>query len=214
MTRYSAFCLLAFMLLIGMTGTAVASSEAERRLDHFFRSIQSMSADFVQEVHDEQGKLLRKAQGRFELLRPGRFRWDYLKPSPQQIVSDGQYLWLYDEELAQVTVKKLGEALGASPILLLSEPRSVRDDFIITDTRERDGVAWMELVPKLKDTDFTRIEVGLANDGVREMRLTDQFGQHTVIRFRNVRINHAIPARDFVFTPPPEADVIGLDPAG
>ncbi len=199
------------LLLLFLSLAAQAASEAERRLDHFFRSIQSVQADFVQEVHDEKGRLLRKARGRFELLRPGRFRWDYTEPSPQQIVSDGQYLWIYDQELAQVTVKKLGKALGASPLLLLSEPRSVRDDFIITDTREHDGVAWMELIPKLKDTDFTRIEVGLTNEGVKEMHLTDQFGQNTVIRFEHLRINQPIDAGDFLFTPPPEADVLGLD---
>lgn len=199
------------VLTLFLFTTQAWADTATDRLDYFFKSVGSLSSTFNQIVRDEHGGLVREAQGEFLLLRPGRFRWDYTKPYDQSIISDGQYLWIYDEELAQVTVKELSEALGSSPILLLSEPRAVKEDFIIVDSYEADGIAWVELFPKVKDTDFTKILVGLNNQGIKEMELFDQFGQHTTIRFEQVRVNHSIPASRFTFEVPPGVDVIGLD---
>ncbi len=55
-----------------------------------------------------------------QLKRPNKFRWDYNKPYEQQIISDGKQVWLYDTELAQVTVRELSKALGSSPAALLA----------------------------------------------------------------------------------------------
>lgn len=201
---------LSMMVLILLTGRAWADTATDR-LDYFFKSVGSLTSSFTQTVRDEEGAVVREAQGSFSLLRPGRFRWDYTVPNDQSIISDGQYLWIYDKELAQVTVKELGQALGSSPILLLSEPRAVKEDFVIADSYESDGLAWVELFPKVKDTDFSKILVGLNNEGIKEMELFDQFGQHTSIRFEQVRINQSLPASRFTFVIPPGVDVIGLD---
>jgi len=198
------------MALILLTGVAWADTASDR-LDYFFKSVGSLTSNFTQTVRDEKGDLVREAKGTFSLLRPGRFRWDYIAPNEQSIISDGQYLWIYDKELAQVTVKELGKALGSSPILLLSEPRAVKEDFVIAESYEADGLAWVELFPKVKDTDFNKILVGLNNEGVKEMQLFDQFGQHTSIRFDQVRINQPLQASRFSFVIPPGVDVIGLD---
>lgn len=199
--------LMVFTLLSG----AVWADTATDRLDYFFKSVGSLTSNFTQTVRDEKGDLVREAKGTFALLRPGRFRWDYTAPNEQSIISDGQYLWIYDKELAQVTVKELGKALGSSPILLLSEPRAVKEDFVIAETYEANGLSWVELFPKVKDTDFNKILVGLNNEGVKEMQLFDQFGQHTTIRFDQVRINQPLQASRFSFVIPPGVDVIGLD---
>jgi outer membrane lipoprotein carrier protein len=191
--------LMVFTLLSG----AVWADTATDRLDYFFKSVGSLTSNFTQTVRDEKGDLVREAKGTFALLRPGRFRWDYTAPNEQSIISDGQYLWIYDKELAQV--------MGSSPILLLSEPRAVKEDFVIAETYEANGLSWVELFPKVKDTDFNKILVGLNNEGVKEMQLFDQFGQHTTIRFDQVRINQPLQASRFSFVIPPGVDVIGLD---
>lgn len=202
--------LLSFLVAFLLAPLAMAN-EAGKRLDHFFLSVQSLTAEFRQEVRDEQGRPIREAAGTFTLLRPGRFRWDYTSPNEQSIISDGQYLWIYDVELAQVTVKKLSEALGASPIMLLAEPRSMNEDFILIESRSSGELAWVELAPKMKDTDFTRVEVGLDEQTIREMQLKDQFGQKTRIRFDKVQINKPVSQSQFYFEIPPGVDVIGLE---
>ncbi len=201
----------ATLVLLMLFPFSLLADEARERLNYFFKSVESMTAEFSQEVRDEDGQLIREASGSFVLLRPGRFRWDYTVPNAQSIISDGQYLWIYDKDLAQVTVKELGKALGASPIMLLSEPRRVDEDFIVLGSREADGIAWLELSPKLQDTDFRKLEIGLNNQAIKEMVLYDQFGQRTQISFEQVMINPRVLQSRFNFNIPPGVDVIGLD---
>jgi hypothetical protein len=59
--------------------------------------------------------LSRESTGTFAFQRPGKFRWEYLKPYEQLIVGDGEKLWVFDKDLSQVMVKKLDGALGSSP---------------------------------------------------------------------------------------------------
>ena len=115
----------------------------------------------------------------------------------------------YDTELQQVTVKKLDNALGNAPIMLLSERRSLHEDFIVRELQTRDGLQWVELEPRVKDTDFTRIALGMDEQGMKVMELRDSFGQATEIRFLDLEINAAMTAESFVFEPPPGIDVIG-----
>ena len=92
--------LLILCLALGALDVHATGSD---RLQTFMNSTRSMRAHFEQTIVDRNGKLTQTSNGTFEFARPGRFRWVYLKPDPQTIVSDGQTLWLYDPELNQVT---------------------------------------------------------------------------------------------------------------
>lgn len=199
--------LFACMLLLG--STTLSAGEAQERLSRFFTDVATMSGRFEQTVRDETGELIQEASGEVQLLRPGRFRWDYERPFKQQIVSNGQYLWVYDSELAQASVRPLAEALGAAPIMLLSEPRPLNEDFVVVSESTEGDIQWLELAPKVRDTDFVRIHIGLDKSGIHEMRLYDQFGQQTAIRFKDLELNGLIPASRFRFKVPAGVDVIG-----
>jgi outer membrane lipoprotein carrier protein len=71
------------------------------------------------------------------------------------------------------------------------------------------GLEWRALVPKVQDTEFYRVEIGLKGNQVREMKLLDHFDQTTVIRFSRVLINHRIADKTFQFSPDKGLDVIG-----
>lgn len=127
----------------------------------------------------------------------------------QSIIADGERLWIYDIDLEQVTVKKLDQALGNAPIMLLSNNHPLDKDFELLDLGTREGLAWVQLQPKVRDTEFEQIYLGFSETALAVMELRDQFGQATQIRFNNFKMN--IPADDrlFVFTPPAGVDVIG-----
>ncbi len=194
-----------------LTSTAVNGQDVSglQRLEAFTAQLESLRAQFVQSLYDAQGKAVQESRGTVLLQRPGRFRWEYRLPYEQLIVADGEKLWVYDTELQQVTVKQLDNALGNAPIMLLSEPRPLQEDFIITDLQPRDGLQWVELEPRVKDTDFTRIALGMDEQGMKVMELRDSFGQATEVRFVNLEINVAPAADAFVFEPPPGVDIIG-----
>ena len=54
---------------------------------------------------DDSRKTIQESKGRLWIERPNKFRWNYESPAKQQIVSDGTRLWIYDEDLKQVTVR-------------------------------------------------------------------------------------------------------------
>ena len=94
--------------LVVTSWTAAATDRAT--LDNFFTQVNTMQAQFTQEVYDEDGKLRQKSQGNVFLSRPGKFSWEYRAPEAHRIVADGKNVWVHDVELDQVTVKPMSQA--------------------------------------------------------------------------------------------------------
>jgi outer membrane lipoprotein carrier protein len=202
---------LSLLPLVSLLCLAAGWAHADPRatLDNFFSRLETLSGDFEQTVFDDRGQVIQSSSGTLELLRPGRFRWTYTQPFERLIISDGQFLWVYDRELEQATVKRVGEALGVAPIMLLSQPRALADDFLVMEEVREGDIDWVELKPKVQDTDFVRVRIGLNAEGVQALDLHDQFGQRTEVRFSNLRYNTELPPSLFRFEVPPGVDVIG-----
>lgn len=196
--------LLIFSLLLPVAATA-AGVDA---LKTFLGQTQTVKARFAQMVLDKNLKTLQQAQGVMQFSRPGKFRWDYVKPYEQSIVGDGSKLWIYDKDLNQVTVRKLDRALGASPAALLAGSNDLERDYNLTNSGVQNGLDWLDAIPKSRDSVFERVRMGFGKSGLEAMELRDQFGQVTVITFADVERNPRIPDGVFRFTPPPGADVI------
>ena len=197
------------ILILLSCATASFGSEAVQRLDQFFKEVDSFEGQFKQTVLDENGEVIQDSSGDVALDKPGRFRWQYVKPYPQLILADGKYLWIYDEELLQATAKPIEEALGNAPIMLLTDIRPLDQDFKIMEVSSRDGLDWVELVPLIKDTEFHLISIGLSKDGIKKMELHDQFAQKTVIEFVGLKKNVSFPSDYFKFTASGDIDIVG-----
>jgi outer membrane lipoprotein carrier protein len=165
-------------------------------------------AHFAQIVLDSNMRTLQRATGTMQFSRPGKFRWEYDKPYEQIIVGDGARVWLYDKDLNQVTVRRFDRALGSSPAALLAGSNDIEKDYTLTGLSSRDGLDWLEAVPRTQDTAFERIKFGFGKTGLEAMELRDQFGQITVIKFSTIERNPKLPPESFRFTPPKGADVI------
>jgi chaperone LolA len=187
-----------------------AHAGAIERLKTFIAGTHSAQADFTQVVVDQNGKRAQSAAGVMQFQRPGKFRWTYQKPYAQIIVGDGAKFWLYDEDLNQVTVKKLDAALGSSPAALLSGNNEIERGFNLKEDGSRDGLEWLQANAKAQDTSFDKIRMGFnAQSELVAMELNDMFGHKTVLRFSNMQHNPKFSAQQFHFTPPQGADVLG-----
>jgi len=196
--------------LIGLFMVDAHAASATDRLADFFKSVQSLRADFQQIVTDTRGKTIQDARGTFQMQRPNKFRWNYQKPYEQIIVADGAKLWVYDKDLEQVTVKKLDEALGNTPALLLSGSRPLTDNFHIAELTDRnDGLQWTALTPKNEEANFKQVRLAFGKQSLEVMELVDSFEQTTQLRFSNVQSNVKFTANEFQFTPPKGVDVVG-----
>jgi len=197
-------------VLLGLLlAPALAPAAGVERFQAYLRDTQTARADFEQRVYDRERKLVQQSRGSFAFLRPGRFRWTYAQPYPQVIVGDGARVWIYDEDLNQVTVRAMARALGSTPAALLAGAADVERGFELADAGQRDGLEWLEAKPREREAGFELIRLGMGAAGVQAMELVDQFGQTTVLRFSNIARNPSLDPSAFRFTPPKGADVLG-----
>lgn len=179
------------------------------RLRAFVRDTQTARAQFTQTVSDTKGQVLQTANGEFLLERPGKFRWTVAKPYKQLLVGDGQRVWVYDEDLNQVIVRRIGDALGATPAALLSGNQDVERAFTWKDLPPAGGLDWLAATPLSKETTFAEIRLGFDAKGLSALELVDAFGQTSVVRFTNFERNPKLAPAQFQFAPPKGADVVG-----
>jgi outer membrane lipoprotein carrier protein len=200
---------LILLTLLSLVSLPALSQSSLDRFQTYVRTTQAARADFEQKVYDRTGKLAQESKGNFAFLRPGRFRWTYAKPNPQLIVGDGERVWIYDEDLKQVTVRRLAKALGSTPAALLAGAADIEKAFDLSDAGDKDGLAWVEAKPREKEAGFERVRLGLGVSGVEAMELVDHFGQTTRLRFSSIQRNPKLDGSEFKFTPPKGADVLG-----
>lgn len=186
-----------------------AQADAQTRLEAFIQSTKGLKAQFTQTVMDKTGRKTQESTGNLFFSRPGKFRWVYQKPYSQLIVGDGKKLWIYDEDLDQVTVRKLDRALGDSPAALLAGDNDISKLFNLKEAAAKDGLEWLEATPKSKEGSFEKVRMGFKGDDLQAMELKDNFGQTTLLRFSSLERNPALGASLFRFTPPKGADILG-----
>ncbi|WP_439654747.1 outer membrane lipoprotein chaperone LolA [Trinickia terrae] len=214
---------LASIAVIGASMFAAPQAFASgiEQLKAFVSQVKAARGDFVQKQVKAPSKAQQDANGgmatptitstssgTFLFARPGKFIWSYEKPYEQVLQADGDNLYVYDKDLNQVTVRKLGGALGASPAAILFGSNDLDKNFTLKDAGVKDGIDWLELTPKSKDTQFQRVGIGFRDGNLEAMELHDVFGNVTLLTFSNIQKNPPLKADTFKFVVPKGADVL------
>lgn len=207
------------LLFAGLCMAMPALADGLDALTQFMKQARSGRAQFSQSVTSPskagQPARVKTSSGNFEFQRPGKFRFDYRKPFVQNLVADGQTLWLHDVDLNQVTARKQAQVLGSTPAALLtaaSDLESLKTDFVFKTEPDRDGLQWVSATPKAAEGQIRTVMVGLrATDKGPElavMDVQDSLGQRSVLTFTAFELNPVLAAQAFVFRAPPGVDVI------
>jgi outer membrane lipoprotein carrier protein len=197
---------LGLALAAALTAPRVLADPVET-LRGFVRDVKSGRASFTQTVTAPDGAKKKASSGSFDFARPNRFRFAYAKPFEQTIVGDGEKVWIYDADLNQVSSRKLGQALGATPAALLAGG-SLERDFDLSNLPARDGLEWAEAKPKARDGAFQSLRVGFKDKELAALEIIDSFGQKSLLQFSGFAANTAIAPETFRFAVPAGADVI------
>ena len=198
---------LAALLAAGLLFAGVANAAALDQFKAFVASTKAAKGEFTQKVV-AQGSKDKLSSGSFVFARPGKFIWSYTKPYDQVLQADGEQLYIFDKDLNQVTVRKLGDALGSSPAAILFGSNDLEKNFALSEAGSRDGLEWLKATPKAKDASFEQIQIGLKNGVPEAMELKDSFGQTSILSFKKFEKNPALNATSFKFVMPKGADVI------
>jgi outer membrane lipoprotein carrier protein len=198
------------LAVVALALPLLASASALDQFKSFVASTKAAKGEFTQrqvKMLDGSAKISTPSTGTFLFARPGKFIWLYKKPYEQLLQADGEKLYIFDKDLNQVTVRKLGDALGSSPAAILFGSNDLDKNFTLKEMGSKDGLEWLEATPKAKDTTFDHIGIGFRQGLPEAMELRDSFGQVSVLKFANFERNPAMTAEQFKFVAPKGADV-------
>lgn len=195
--------------MLAFSSTAQAS--AIEQFKSFVVNTKTAKGEFLQvqmKMVNGVSKTGKSSSGTFKFARPGKFIWTYIKPYDQVLQADGDKLYLYDKDLNQVTIKTLGNAIASSPAAILFGSVDLDKNFIMKDVGIKQGVEWLEAIPKTKDSQFDTIGIGMKDGVPVGMELRDSFGQLSLVTLKNFEKNPTFAADQFKFVVPQGADVL------
>ena len=193
-----------FILLFSFNVSANSDSD----LSNILNQMNSLTGKFKQTVVDQNGATLQEVSGQFFFKKPNLFKWDYLEPSKNQLISDGELLYLYDPDLKQVVISQLKKFGGLSPAMLLVT-NDIESLFEVTIIQYKKGTDWFRALPlEPEKANFKEVFINFVQKELKGMRIIDGFNNTTEIEFikvsRNTDINEAI----FLFNTPEDIDII------
>jgi outer membrane lipoprotein-sorting protein len=182
--------------LVAAVPAAAADSPDMARLSSHIRSVQTMTADFVQT--DARG---RSAAGTLQLKRPGKVRFAY-GSGDLLLVANGKTLTFIDYQVGQ----KSSWPLGRTPLgVLLSDSPNLKGraqvvpstDSRVVSVRARDPAQYGSI-------NLVFLRNGSAPGGLQLYGWTaiDAQNKRTTVKLSNVRYNVAVPESAFSYTDP------------
>lgn len=173
------------------------------------------SAEFLQESTIKAMEITDFASGRVYVRYPGMMRWEYEKPEPQAIITDGQKLWIYRPQDNQVLTGSapsfFRDGQGAS---FLSDIRLVRQKFAITLHPPEDEYLYeLRMVPRERALNISQVRLFVTPRTYAIARIVtlNEYGDDTRIDILNTRFNVDLDPSLFTFEIPPGADVQRID---
>jgi outer membrane lipoprotein carrier protein len=200
------------------------------------RRIHDYRADFSQQsqiaslhrIQQAHGKVVVQFAGTAQAEPIVRFHWEYLEPSVQQIVSDGDRVWVYIPENNQVIVTETDQGSAPAennPMIFLTGLGNLSRDFLIDwaePSRDAENNYVLDLQPRRATPLLARLvivvnqaAVDAASDAGRKLvfpiqsvTIYDTNGNSSMIAFTDVRINVGPDQSLFTFEIPPGVDIV------
>ena len=169
-------------------------------------------AKFQQTVSDGRGTIVQRSSGEFTAEQPRRLNWRVHSPAEQLLITDGEKIWLFDPDLAQVTVGALDTETAEAPMLILSgQVGSLTSKYDIRaegagrnwrfEMKVRSGAA-------AKGPSFELLMLEVVDGDVRAMHIRDTLEQHTDVTLTAVEHPASVDAGLFHFVIPNGVEVV------
>lgn len=207
-SRWGSWILIMVSLVVFSPMTLATPKAQVETLKNYVASLKSLRANFIQVQPEEELFRKNQANGYMIMKRPGQLLWVYQKPEQQEIMTDGQNLWIFDSEIDQASVRPMSAVQEDFPLRWLLYNESIEKSFDIIPGDVVDGVSWFNLVPK-EGTFFQSLDVAIANGQMTQIWMYQSPENITKVRFTDIEQNRPVDGRTFVFRAPEGVDVIG-----
>jgi len=207
------------LLVAVATAPAAAQSldDVVREIETVYGRMTDLRADFTQTAFNKSLNQTIPARGTVYLKKGGKLRWEYVEPTPQEIVSDGKKLWVYTPALNQANVADAPEALAGPAGSFLAGLGRLRTEFQVrflnpAQPKDADGNWALDLTPKQPLPTLTRLLLSVDPKSweIRKAVVHDQFENTVTMRFTKMAVNSGLPERTFTFVAPKGVVIVPL----
>ncbi len=205
-------------LFLAAAGAAVRAAPAAApdaavelaRLQAWLDGTRDLSGSFEQELLSGALGAGVPEAGRFRLLRPGKLRFDYVRPERKVAIVDGDRTRLWIEEDAQLLLGRLEDAGDLLPTLLAGD-RPLSAVFEATAPPAGETAATLRLTPRGEEQGFRHVDLRLDPEtgALLEADVQDAAGNRLRYRFFDLERNRGLRAAAFEFEPPPGTEILG-----
>lgn len=203
--------ILSILVLVVPLASAGHAANAKALLDELrktYESTKDLSGRFVQTSHMAAASMERVVGGTVVFKKGGKMRWSYEGDDPQEIVSDGKTLWIYqvrDRNVLRQDVSKL-PAGNRFALDLLSGFQGLSESFDFKAC----GELCLELRPKEARAELTRITLQLEPKGreVKSVTTEDSLGNRTRVDLKDLKWNTGVKDSVFTFKVPRGVEVL------
>lgn len=172
-------------------GISDSQTAAIKEVDAYFNKLSDLKGSFVQTTADNK-----RMRGKFMMKQPGRFRFDYARPSRQIIISDGKYLAIQDLDLKNEDRVSLDQT--PFRLLLRKDVDLIRDANIV-EIRENGEAIEIALRDKSPDAPG-QIRLTLTREpevAIKEWVTTDAQGLDTRVQVSELVTSETLDAKLF-----------------
>jgi outer membrane lipoprotein carrier protein len=210
------------LLVLGLLVVAPALARAQAansivgRSSRVYRSLSSLTADFVQVIDNP---MIDSAESRGTLVQagPDKLAMRFTDPPGEAVIIDGRSIWVYTPsttpgQVIRMAVPSGGPVYGYNLLAWLLDRPAERYTaaYLRADVLGGRSMDVVELVPAVPDMPFERAVLWLDRaDGVpRRLEITEHSGATRTLTLSKVRVNQSVPDRTFQFEVPPGVRVV------
>ena len=210
-------CLLvAVLALVPGVAAAQGAGAIVGRSSRVYRSLSSLSADFVQVIDNP---MIDSTESRGTLVQAGedRLAMRFTDPPGEAIVIDGRSIWVYTPsttpgQVLRMAVPSGGPVYGYNILAWLLDRPAERytATYVRSDHLGGRPVDVVRLDPAVPDLPFERAIVSLdKEDGLpRRLEITEHSGATRTLTLSKVRVNRSVPDGTFTFKVPAGVRVV------
>ena len=183
------------------------------RITAAFKNLKVLTADFVQVVQNPMTGAPDTTRGKLYQLPPNRFAMRFSAPRGDRLVADGRYLWIYTpsttpDQVIRAQIPTAGGAAG--PNLLGQFADRPHERYRSRYVRKESAADVIAMVPVEPEQPFSEAMLWVEADGLpRRLEFQESSGQRRVLILSGLVLNGEIPFREFTFSVPPGAQVVG-----
>jgi len=197
------------LLLLPVFVFAQSPDELMERVQNNFKSIRNLQAGFVQSTHSQMSDAVYSQSGKFYYKTDNQYRIEF---GNQIIISDGETLWNYDENLKRVIINIIENDPAAFSIERYIMEYPGKCDLSFAQDMEIDStIMVVELKPVTEELEFKNAKMWIdESDMVYKFEITDYYDNIFSFELNDLLHNRSLADSIFNFNPPKGTQIIDL----